>query len=209
MLIRYNFSPHDGKAISFQQFVDAITEGFGFDPSVGQTLAGGAFKVFGLNPSNGTLDLETLNTPGRLEHPASLSRHDQPGGDSLHVDPARVQEMLDDSPHDYLDVVSAGVSRRRTFEASGEPELSQTIWTVALGESSLVLIGMSDAELPATGPADDAYYAVKAPKDWVKVFFDEERLPVELGWKPLKQKATVADISALSKVVNAEFEKDA
>ncbi|CAG9981304.1 unnamed protein product [Clonostachys byssicola] len=204
-LANHGYLPHNGKKISMSKFVSAITEAFNFDPSVGQFLASGAFQVFGLNPANDTLDLETLNTPGRLEHPASLTRQDQPGGDSLHVDPERVDAMLADSPHPYLDVVSAGISRHRTFLESGRPNLTETIWTIMFGESSLTLIAMNNGTFPAAGAPTEELYNIQAPKDWVKIWYEEERFPE--GWTPFARSINLTELGAVGAVVRSEFSK--
>ncbi|CAG9952849.1 unnamed protein product [Clonostachys rosea f. rosea IK726] len=204
-LANYGYLPRDGKAIPMSKFISAITEGFNFDASVAQFLASGAFQIFGLNPATGTLDLETLNTAGRLEHPASLTRQDQPGGDSLNVVPARVDAMLADSPNPYLDIVSAGVSRHRTFVESGKPTISDTIWTVMFGESALTLIAMNNGTFPAAGFQSEDVYKIRAAKDWVKVWFEEERFPE--SWTPLQRPITISELSAVGAVARAEFAK--
>ncbi|CAG9949215.1 unnamed protein product [Clonostachys rosea f. rosea IK726] len=206
-LANHGYLPHDGKKIGFTQFVQAITEGFNFDSSIGQFLAAGAFQVFGLDTATDTLDLEKLNTPGFLEHPASMSRQDQPGGDSLHVDPERVEAMLADSSNPYLDVFSLATTRRRTFDESGRPNMSDTIWSIMFGESALTLIAMNNKEFPAAGSPAEAYYGLEAPKEWVKTWYEEERFPEELGWTPLARQINMTELSAVGSVVRAEFAK--
>ncbi|KAH8885374.1 putative chloroperoxidase [Thozetella sp. PMI_491] len=207
-LANHGFLPHDGRNITISQFVDAISKGFGFDDSVGQFLATTAFNFLGVDLNSG-MDLELLNTPNVLEHNASLTRHDQPGADSLHVDPSRVDAMLADSPTNYLDVVSAAISRNRVYAESNYPNVSATIMGIMYGESSLMLIVTSTETVPAAGASEEDYYAMGANKTVVEVFFNEERLPVELGWKPLSRKVVRDDINALSAVIKTEAEKNA
>jgi hypothetical protein len=197
-------SPHDGRNISLADFTSAIEQGFGYGPSV-RSLAAIVFDTLGLGP-DATIDLETLNQ-SPVEHPASLSRADAPG-DTLHVDPARVDATLADSPSDHLDAMSQVSSRRRIFVESACPDVTELQELAIFVESALVLFTMSSGPIPLAGAPVQEYFDIKAPKEWVKVFLDEERLPIELGWKPLSRKAAVDDLFAFADLIESEYRKE-
>ena len=168
----------------------------------GQALGGAAFGLLGKT----TIDLEDLNTHGVTEHRASLTRDDvdaDGAGDSLSLNPEKLQAMLADAGEDadYLDVVSLARTRLRVEAASGPPE--GTGLTMALGEVGLLLLSMTDGPVP--DPVDPL--ALRAPKDRVEAWFRTEELPVEFGWRPAERVLTIADVSAMSRaVVQAQLE---
>jgi hypothetical protein len=197
-------SPHDGRNISIADFAYAMEQGFGYNSDL-RTLAVLAFEALGID-ADGTIDLETLNQ-SPIEHPASLSRADAPD-DTLHVNPARVDATLADSPSAYLDVVSQVSSRRRIFVESACPSLTELQEFAILAESALVLLTMSSGPIPLIGAPDQEYFDIKASKEWVRVFLIEERLPIELGWRPLSRKVAMDDLTAFSNIIGSEYSKN-
>ena len=114
-----------------------------------------------------TVNLEDLGKHNAIEHDGSLTRKDMSQGDGLKLDAGLLQAMLDDSSTDFLDFNTLGKSRARLekdMAARGLPPLDGKADFIAYGESALILETFGQA----TG---------QAPKDMVKLFFAEERLP--------------------------------
>ncbi|KAJ3973519.1 Peroxidase, family 2-domain-containing protein [Lentinula raphanica] len=121
--------------------------------------------------------LYTLSRHGTIEHDASLSRSDHALGDNLHFNATVFNSTLlqSDLSPDVYDITSVGqILEERLAHAKKEnPDLVNTVKErqSQLLEASLFLSAMGDAR---TGVA---------PKKFVDIFFREERLPLEEGWK--------------------------
>lgn len=114
-----------------------------------------------------TVDLEEFEKHDAIEHDGSLTRKDASEGDALSLQPNLLQAMLDDSSTDFLDSDSLGKSRARRekdMAARGRPVLDSKGDFIAYGEAALILETFGQA----TG---------QAPKEAVKTFFEQERLP--------------------------------
>lgn len=114
-----------------------------------------------------TVNLEDLGKHNAIEHDGSLTRKDESQGDSLRLDPALLQAMLDDSSTDFLDFNTLGRSRARLekdMAARGLPPLDGKADFIAYGEAALILQTFGQ-------------HTGQAPKEAVKQFFSEERLP--------------------------------
>lgn len=148
-----------------------------------------------------TFDLEDLNTPGILQHISSLTRKDvTPTERNIAVVPARVSALLDDSTTDHVDAASIARSRLRVEALSKPDMLSKKEQLLAYVEASLVLMMMKEGVVP---PAY-SFPAAKiwtAPKDRVRVWLLEERLPEELGWRRSDRQLGVVDLLPIMKAV--------
>ncbi|RYP53761.1 hypothetical protein DL768_001361 [Monosporascus sp. mg162] len=204
-LANHGYLPHDGRNLTIQDFGVAIHEGLNLHVSFGQSLATQAFQLLGL----GSIDLVDLNTPEVTEHRASLTRNDHSSGDSLRLDPERLEALLADSDTEYLDVASMARSRVRVEALSGPPPLSATAKTQTAGEVGLILLTMSDGPIPEGASVTDpaaAYGGLRAPKDRVAAWLAKEELPVAQGWRPAPREMTLADLSPLTSYVNTARE---
>jgi len=189
---------HNGRNITAQDFGNAIHEALNFDSSFGLTQANTQFQIIGKQ----IVDLEDLNAHELVEHRASLTRKDASSGDSLHLDPLRLQTLLADSDTSYFDIASLAKSRVRVEALSNTPPLPAAQVQQAAGEVGLLLLAMADGEIPAaptTGTAD--YSSVRAPKDRVNAWLTNEKLPVEFGWKPAPRQYTITDLGSLAQVI--------
>ncbi|RYO92261.1 hypothetical protein DL766_001752 [Monosporascus sp. MC13-8B] len=190
-------SPHDGRNLTIQDFGAALHEGLNLHVSFGAGLAAQAFQLLGAD----RIDLVDLNTPEVTEHQASLTRNDHSSGDSLRLDPGRLEALLADSDTDYLDVASMARSRVRVEELSGRPPLSALVETQAAGEVGLLLLAMSDGPISEGAGVVDlaaAYGDLRAPKDRVAAWLTKEELPVAQGWRPAAREMTLADLLPLT-----------
>ncbi|KAI9152307.1 Chloroperoxidase [Paramyrothecium foliicola] len=193
-LANHGYLSHDGRNITVDDIADAIFAAANWSRNFGLVPAMSAFAALG---DVSVIDLEDLiNRPLGLERPASLAR----GDDSNTVLPERVKTVMDDSADPkYITAQSLGHSRAR-LEASSP--LTPAQQSPARGEAAFVLMLMVDGEVPAAADGAD-YTEMKAFKDRSNVFLAEERLPVELGWKPSQRLVELADISPISAAIAA------
>lgn len=146
-------------------------------------------------------DLEDLNTPGILQHISSLTRNDvTPTEKNIAVVPTRVSALLDDSTTDYIDAASMAKSRLRVEALSKPAVLSKKEQLLAYIEASLVLMMMKEGVVPPafSFPAAKSW---TAPKDRVRVWLMEERLPEELGWRRSERQLGVLDLVPIMKAI--------
>ncbi|EFY96347.1 peroxidase [Metarhizium robertsii] len=196
-LANHGYLPHNGRNLSVKHFGDAVVEALNAAPSYGTLPA----RVFVKSWGKDFFDLEDLNTPGILQHRGSLTRDDMtPTERNIDVDVARVNALLEDSPTDYVDAASIAKSRLRV-EALSEPErLSSWDHLLAYMESSLVLLVMKEGEVPSAFSFPSAKIWT-APKERVRVWLTEERLPDELGWKRSERKLGSLDLVPIMKAI--------
>ncbi|KAJ7744637.1 Cloroperoxidase [Mycena metata] len=110
-----------------------------------------------------------------IEHDASLSRNDFALGDNLHFNETVFSTLANSNPGvDFYNTTSAGLVQhaRLADSVARNPNVTNTEKEHLLRsrESSLYLSIMGD---PLTGVA---------PKEFVQIFFREERLPIAEGW---------------------------
>jgi Peroxidase, family 2 len=186
-LANHGFLPRSGRKITPSAFITAITTSLNFNTAFAENLTVGSFIRLGYTDATATstiaIDLETLNTPGRTEHDASLTRLNAIQGNSLTVRPQLVQAMLDDTvPGNYptLNTSSLGrtrVRRERGSIAAGSPPLNALGQNLAMGEAGLVLLFLGKPELVQRSSPDEK----AASKETVKEWMDWERIPK--GWR--------------------------
>lgn len=203
-LANHGYLPHSGRNLTITGIADGINIALNFDVAFGQAFAAQAFALLGLE----TIDLEDLGTADVTEHRASLTRNDASSGDSLRLDPGRLEALLADSGTGYLDAASLARSRARVEALSGPPALEGLAATQALGEAALLLLAMADGPVPlpeatTNGTAGAAYDELRAPKDRVAAWLGAERLPVEQGWRAAERALTVEDVRGVSAAVAA------
>ncbi|KAK7054308.1 hypothetical protein VNI00_003501 [Paramarasmius palmivorus] len=172
-LANHGYLPRDGKNITIPMILQAGFDGYHIE-SDALILAA---KV-GLLTSDEvlTMTLDDLKVHGVIEHDASLSRQDFALGDNLHFNETIFTTLANSNPgSDVYNTTSAGqVQHARLADSvANNPNVTNTETTFVIRsfESSLYLSVMGD---PAVGVA---------PKNFVQIFFREQRLPIEEGWK--------------------------
>jgi hypothetical protein len=133
---------------------------------------------------NGLINLDNLAKHGIIEHDASLTRKDLAEGDQITLQPNLVQELLDDSPNEYITMESLARTRVRRDEysvskGSGIP-MNMVQQLLSFGEAATIL--------EAFGERVEGYKELVTRKEYVKTWLLEERFPD--GWKPVN-KATL------------------
>ncbi|KAL0060925.1 hypothetical protein AAF712_012261 [Marasmius tenuissimus] len=156
------------------------------------------------SPLDDQFSLADIGLHGNIEHDASLSRLDRDLGDHIPFNESIYTTLSTSNPGvDFYNATSAGqVQKARLKESkSTNPKLRSTIkeFQVRSRESSLYLMVMSGNETLGV-----------APKKFVDVFFREERMPIEEGWRiskvPIDQTSEVPIVVEIIK--NSEFEPE-
>ncbi|THU90669.1 Cloroperoxidase [Dendrothele bispora CBS 962.96] len=172
-LANHGFLPRDGKGLNVSIILDASLKGYNLQSEVIIVPAKLGLLTTN-NPSSFTLD--DIKLHGTIEHDASLSREDLALGDNVHFNETIFSTLANSNPgSDFYDVASAGKVQQLRLEDSETRNPFNNTNTekeigIRSGESALYLSVMGD---PVTG---------KAPKEFVQIFFREERLPIAEGW---------------------------
>ncbi|KAL2835422.1 Chloroperoxidase [Aspergillus pseudoustus] len=193
-LANHNFLPHDGRNLTRAVVVDALKSGLNFNASLASLMFDMAIVA---NPQeNATyFTLDHLNRHNVLEHDASLSRADAFAG-SNHIfnatvfaqtrafwtSPTVTPEMLANSKL-ARQIVSRAFNPTYTFTQSTEQ--------FSLGEVAAPIIAFGDLE---TGQVE---------RELVEYFFENERLPTELGWTAKADAITQEDVLRISGMISA------
>ncbi|KAF0683623.1 Aste57867_24329 [Aphanomyces stellatus] len=118
--------------------------------------------------------LADLGTHNVIEHDASLSRQDAAAGDAIHLDPELLAALIaHSSDGQYLTKEHLAHYRaiREEHSKANNPDFKFDLKQqfVAYGEAALLLLALKDT----TG---------NIRIDWLKMVFEQEKLPLELGW---------------------------
>ncbi|KAL8824044.1 MAG: hypothetical protein Q9191_005341 [Dirinaria sp. TL-2023a] len=139
-------------------------------------LGGFAMRRPGQTDADGVavLDLDQLARPNVVEHDVSLSRRDFAQGDNIRRQPDLISNLLAASSNgekitliDFVKLRKDRLAEQRRVN----PKLHFQAWQnqLACAEVALILKVLGDGS--------------EVPVDYVKAFFQEERLPREEGWK--------------------------
>jgi hypothetical protein len=190
-------SPHNGRNITAQDIGNAIFQSTNWAADFGLFPANAALKNLNLT----VLNLEDLNSPAGGEHPASLTRKDASAGDSLHIDTARVQQLLADSSTSFLTIESVAKSRNRVDKVSKPPPTAQELG-VGQGEAALMMLLMRDTYVSLQTSEQDLS-KLRAPKDRTRVWLLQEEFPTAQGWRPAEEVVQIADLGPVNTAIVA------
>ncbi|KAJ7108780.1 Peroxidase, family 2-domain-containing protein [Mycena epipterygia] len=177
-LANHGYLPRNGLNFSIPQLMDAALQGFNLD--FNPILVAAKFGLLSGTDAGSmqTMDLGALALHNLIEHDASISRNDfgDGTGDNLHFNETTFSTLANANPgKDYYDPTSAGQVQkaRLAFSVATNPNVTNTAKEFKLRsrESALYLSIFGN---PLTGVA---------PKEYVQIFFREERLPIAEGWK--------------------------
>ncbi|KAF8174810.1 Cloroperoxidase [Mycena galopus ATCC 62051] len=171
-LANHGYLPRNGANISVPMMLQAALDGF----NVGSDAIIQAAK-FGILSGNAptTLDLNALALHNLIEHDASISRQDFALGNNLVFNETIFTTLANANPGvDYYNATSAGqvMHDRLAISLATNPNITNTPkeFLLRTRESALYLSIMGGA------------VTAMAPKNFVQIFFREERLPIEEGW---------------------------
>ncbi|ESK91441.1 hypothetical protein Moror_2665 [Moniliophthora roreri MCA 2997] len=172
-LANHGFLPRDGKNITIPIVLQGAVDGFNVQ---NDGLAIAAKAALFTSPLNDQFTLNDIKLHSNIEHDGSISRADHALGDNAAFNETYFSVTANSNPGvDYYNGTSAGLvfKGRHADSLANNPNITNTIkeFQIKLREAALYLSVLGD---PLTG---------KAPKNLVNIFFREERLPLEEGWK--------------------------
>ncbi|ESK90030.1 hypothetical protein Moror_7920 [Moniliophthora roreri MCA 2997] len=172
-LANHGFLPRSGRNITVPAVLKAGLEGFNVHRDLLLLAAKAGLLASDLDDQ---FSLADIALHGNIEHDASVSRQDRDLGNNVVFNEEIYTTLANSNPDvDYYNTTSAGLVQKARMEQSRatNPTFRNTIkeFQVRTRESALYLTVMGD---PETG---------MAPKKFVDIFFREERLPLEEGWR--------------------------
>ncbi|KAL7911757.1 Chloroperoxidase [Trichoderma velutinum] len=178
VLANHGYLPRSGKNIDLPTLQAAVSGGFGYVPDTFDFVFAGALACHLSSTGNSsTFSLSDLANPTNghecVEFDGSLSRNDLYFGDNLHFDPKIWATMskrlgLNDPKSKYLtaDVAEAARVARVADAKKANPKFNASALEMmgSPGTTALYLNTLTDKN-------------GNVPKEWVKTFFEWERLP--------------------------------
>ncbi|KAJ7092296.1 Cloroperoxidase [Mycena belliarum] len=195
-LANHGYLPRSGANFTIEELMDASKEAFNLDWA--PILVAAKFGLLSSEDrsSFSRMNLKALNLHNLIEHDASVSRGDfgDGTGDSVHFDEKFFSVLANKNPGvDYYNVSAAGETQRDRLAHSvaTNPLVVNTRKEFLLRsrESALYLSIFGN---PMTGVA---------PKKYVNIFFREERLPIQEGWKKNKKLITVDTLAPIEDAI--------
>ncbi|PQE11899.1 sterigmatocystin biosynthesis peroxidase stcc protein [Rutstroemia sp. NJR-2017a BVV2] len=191
-LANHGFLNRDGKNLTQDVVVNGLSAGLNFNTSLATIMFTQALPA---NPEpNATFfTLDQLNRHNVLEHDASLSRSDAYFGNN-HV---FNQSIFDTSKVYFTEptITAAMLANAKVFRQiqskSFNPNytFTATMEQFSLGEMAAPIVAFGDK------------HAATANRTLVEYFFENERLPTELGWNRPTDVIQLEDIAALTTVI--------
>ncbi|KAF7304530.1 HEME-HALOPEROXIDASE domain-containing protein [Mycena chlorophos] len=197
-LANHGYLPRSGQNFTVPQLLDAALEGLNVDWAPLLIAAKNGLLTRTDKGSETMMSLEPLAIHNLLEHDASFSRDDYRNGtgDNLHFNETIFTALANSNPGvDYYNTTSAArvMYERLQFSIATNPTLinTQRELTGRAGTGALWLAVMGNA---TTGVA---------PKNFVQIFFREERLPYLEGWKPSPSLIGIAQLGPIEQALIA------
>ncbi|KAF2805367.1 Cloroperoxidase [Mytilinidion resinicola] len=192
-LANHHVLPHDGKQITKEMAIAALVNAIKLDSKIAAVFAGYAVTA---NPdaSAGSFDLDMVDKHGMIEHDVSLSRSDYALGDNHTFDKGVWEGVMSTyegkEQTDFATVSKARyrrvlASKKAHEEAQKAFEYGIKEFVLSYGESALFLGILGD-------PKDG-----KIPVEYLRVLFEQERLPFNEGWRPNEKVVTQTDMNHL------------
>ncbi|KAJ7242369.1 Cloroperoxidase [Mycena haematopus] len=191
-LANHGYLPRNGMNISIPMILQAAIDGFNVGPD--SILQAAKFGLLSTNDPT-TLNLDALKLHSLIEHDASISRNDLAvTGDNLHFNETIFTTLANANPGvDYYNATSAAhvQDERLAISLATNPNITNTPKEVDIRtrESGLYLSVMGN---PLTGVA---------PKNFVQIFFREERLPIAEGWKRPTTTITAETLNPIQDII--------
>ncbi|KAJ7135299.1 Cloroperoxidase [Mycena crocata] len=195
-LSNHGYLPRDGKNFTPKQLLDAAIAGYNIDPPVIAVAAKFGILTKSDSDTFDRMDLDKIVAHNIIEHDASISRNDfgDGTGDNMHFNETTFSALSSKNPgQDTYDPVAAGQTQRdRLAHSLATNPLTlntQKEFLLRSRESALYLSIMGD---PLTGIA---------PKEFVNIFFREERIPYAEGFELTKTRITEDTMSPIEDVI--------
>jgi hypothetical protein len=189
-LANHGFIHRNGRKMTIPHLIKGSAEGLNIGADFTVAI-GGAGLLSSPNPLGGSFDLSDLNQHNfPIEHDASISRQDAAlGNDQPFYNPNWQQYLHFFNGKATTDVPTAAHAKFARYNDSlaKNPEFQYGLREAVLsyGENALYLQTMGD---PVSGIA---------PIEYIKSFFEMEKLPFDLGWRPSKAPITLASLGVM------------
>ncbi|KAK1457800.1 hypothetical protein CMEL01_15783 [Colletotrichum melonis] len=184
-LANHGFISHDGKNLTKDVVVKGLQDGLNFGTDLG-TLMFNMALIANPEPNATFFTLDQLNVHNVLEHDASLSRTDAAFGNNHIFNQSIFDESRAYWTKDTLDAQQLANSKlaRQVTSRAFNPNytFTATVENFSLGEVAAPIIVFGDMT------------AGTVNKTLVEYFFQNERLPAELGWVKKENAVTQEDI---------------
>ncbi|KAF4547501.1 Peroxidase-like protein 5 [Elsinoe fawcettii] len=184
-LANHGFLPRDGRNITRENAYSALGRALNFEPALVDIMFD---QAIGVNPTpNATFfTLEQLQPHNLLEHDASLSRRDAYFGNNFKFDQGVYDTTKKYFTKPILDRFQ--LANARMFRMLQSKAFNPTYTFTNVTE------GFSVGELLAPVVAFGDKKAVTTPRNLVNFFFENEKLPLELGWRRVSEPVGLQDI---------------
>lgn len=195
-LANHGILPRDGKNIDMATLKEATFLGYSLAEAATEVVGGVGLKASTTGDAN-TFNLGDLaqHDPQVIEHDGSMTREDDNSGDCLTFSDAAYQRTLaswGDVDTITNEVAAAEWKARMEYGAANNPEFNATFaQSGSLLEYALALSSFGN---PTDGNAN---------KTLVMYLFENERLPLSMGWQPPTENITVASAQAMAQAIGA------
>ncbi|RWA08467.1 heme-thiolate peroxidase [Xylaria grammica] len=172
-LANHGFLQRDGRNITRENAVNALKDGLNFNPTLANIMFDQAI-IANPEPNASYFTLDHLNKHNLLEHDASLSRSDAYFGNNHVFNQTVFDETRSwwEGPVLTADMLANSKVARQLSSKAFNPTYVFTLVTeeFSLGEVVAPVIAFGDTD------------AITVNRTLVEYFFENERLPTELGW---------------------------
>ncbi|KAL8835095.1 MAG: hypothetical protein Q9170_003451 [Blastenia crenularia] len=190
-LANHGYLPRHGLNISLEQFITGVKEGYNFERQFA-IFAVDIYQNFTTTGYNNTLNLNDLEhhaIPG--EHDGSLSRNDLYFGDNHSFNSTIWNTVARYFHHDTISIRTAARARSHRVAAARAINPNFTPSEVSsMGETALYLKAMRGQD-------------VETKTNYVRILFNEERIPFDEGYKRSNVTITLKDLGAISDDIQA------
>ncbi|KAH7129935.1 Chloroperoxidase [Dactylonectria estremocensis] len=184
-LANHGYLPRDGLNISLADLIVAFTDAVNLDPAA-TTLVGQKAVLTG---NNVTFDLDNLAKHGVIEHDGSLSRNDIYLGDNLGFNETIWSSVRSHFNQSTIPIATAAAARKARLQAAAaaNPHFSMSASDAQFSFIETALY------LSIFGSVTDG----NAVTEWVRIMFEQERLPFNEGFTTSESVITAAGILGL------------
>ena len=186
----HGFINHSGKDLNLPDLIEGLAASMNMGADFTTAISAIAFfsSPYPLGLSFTLSDLDQHNFP--IEHDASISRQDAYFGNDYSFNQSAYDQYFNYFGNNKTtDIKSISYAKDIRYQDSLKRNptftfgLRETI--LSYGENALYVQTLSD---PTSGVA---------PLDYVRMFFEEEKFPYELGWRPSNTPITLLSLGAM------------
>ncbi|KAF7550909.1 heme-thiolate peroxidase [Cylindrodendrum hubeiense] len=181
----HGYLPRNGLNISLPDLIVAFTAALNLDPAA-TTLVGNKALLSG---NNVTFDLDNLNKHGILEHDGSLSRNDVYFGDNHSFNETIWTSVASHFNQSTISIATAAIARKERLQAAAAVNPA---FSLSASDTQFSFIETA-LYLSIFGSVEDG----NAVTEWVKIMFEQERLPFQEGFTTSEEVVTAAGILGL------------